>query len=318
MCSCLLSFALGLHGTTRDSVTLLFTGDVLLGRDVGRVARSHGGDWLFSPSIDSLFADADGVIANLECPSTVKGYPVNKQFVFNSDPKLLTVLRHHGITHLNLANNHSVDRGREGLVDTYYNIKSHGMVPIGYGDSAAMAAKPLRLCAADLRHSHDSMPRPVYIVSSLRLVLENYSYLPDRPSVCQSSVDVLCDTVKAVKQRDPKACVIVCLHWGAEHTLHPMPDQRQDARRLVDAGADAIVGHHTHTAQDVEIYRGKPIFYSLGNFIFDLDRPLNRHGMVAKLVITKDDIKVHTVNTVTDKCRVRVLDTPIRQVQAKY
>lgn len=301
---CLLSYVNSIYGLTRDSVTLLFTGDLLLGRDVGRVARYQGGDYLFSSAIDSLFAKADGVIANLECPATTKGYPVNKQFIFNSDPNLLKVLKRHGITHLNLANNHSIDQGRTGLTDTYYNIINHGMIPIGYGDDAIMAAKPMLIKAKDLRNNIYRLPRPIYILSSLRLILENYSYLSNRPSVCEATITALCDTIQSIKQKEPTACIIVCLHWGAEHTLHPMVQQRHDARQLIDAGADAIIGHHTHTAQDVESYRNKPIYYSLGNFIFDLERPINQKGLVAKLVITKKEVKVKTISTITKKCRV--------------
>ena len=264
-----------------DTLTVLFTGDVMLGRDVGKMIRQKGAGALFTPSVDSLFATADAVVANLECPATERHSPLNKRFVFRASPGVLPVLRRHGITHLNLANNHSIDHGRGGLRDTWRNILSAGMVPVGYGDNAREAACPLLLSRS---------PRPVYLLSSLRVMLENYVFLPDRPGVCEADVERLCDTLRSVKRREPDACVIVCLHWGVEHTLHPMPEQRHAARMLIDAGADAVVGHHTHTAQDVEVYRSRPVFYSLGNFIFDLDRPLNRRGLVARLSITADTV----------------------------
>ena len=219
---------------------LLFTGDVLLSRGVGRVIRYAG-----------------------------------------ADPKVLPALRRHGITHLNLANNHSIDQGREGLTDTYNNILEAGMTPIGYGTGDAEACRPLLLTAE---------PRPVYVLTSLRVMSENYVYMPSRPCVCEASADRLCDSVRALRRREPRACVIVCLHWGVEHTPHPTTEQRHEAHALIDAGADAIIGHHPHTAQDVEVYRGRPIFYSLGNFIFDLDRPLNNRALVARITVTADSI----------------------------
>ncbi len=145
-------------------------------------------------------------------------------------------------------------------------------------------------------------PCPVFVLASLRVMSENYVYMPDRPSVAEASVGRLCDSVRAIRRRVPSACIVVCLHWGVEHTLHPTLMQRHEGRMLVDAGADAVIGHHSHTAQDVEIYRHRPIFYSLGNFIFDLDRPLNRRGLVAKLTVTADSLLVDSLPVEIRKC----------------
>lgn len=277
-----------------DSLTVVFTGDLLLGRDVGKIARNGHCDRLLTPSIDSLFAKTDLVVANLECPATAIEAPVNKRFVFRADPSLLPALRRHGITHLNLANNHTIDHGRKGLTDTYNNIVNSGMTPIGYGRNAVEAARPMMIA---------QQPRNVYVLASLQVMSENYVCLPSRASVCEASVSQLCDSIKAIKARDGEACVVVCLHWGVEHTLHPTVGQRHDAHRLIDSGADAVIGHHSHTAQDVEEYRGRPIFYSLGNFIFDLDRPLNRRGLLARLVITPDTLSHRCITVDIDKCR---------------
>lgn len=277
----------------RAGVGLLFTGDVLLSRGVGRVIRYAGADRLFSPSVDSLFATAQIVVANLECPATLAGAQLNKRFVFRADPKVLPALRRHGITHLNLANNHSIDQGRDGLTDTYYNILEAGMTPIGYGTGDAEACRPLPLAAE---------PRPVYVLTSLRVMSENYVYMPSRPCVCEASADRLCDSVRALRRREPRACVIVCLHWGVEHTPHPTTEQRHEAHALIDAGADAIIGHHSHTAQDVEVYHGRPIFYSLGNFIFDLDRPLNNRALVARITVTADSLHHEAIPIRITRC----------------
>ena len=276
-----------------DSLVMLFTGDVMLGRDVGRLIRHGGADRLFSQSVDSLFATAHVVVANIECPVTQKESPLNKRFVFRADTTVLPVLRKHGITHLNMANNHTIDHGRVGLEDTYNNILNAGMVPIGYGSNDSEACRPVMVGGG---------PCPVIVLASLRVMSENYVYMPDRPSVAEASVGRLCDSVRAIRRRVPSACIVVCLHWGVEHTLHPTLMQRHEGRMLVDAGADAVIGHHSHTAQDVEIYRHRPIFYSLGNFIFDLDRPLNRRGLVAKLTVTADSLLVDSLPVEIRKC----------------
>lgn len=282
-----------------DTLDVLFTGDVMLGRDVDMVIRHSGADALFTPSIDSLFASADAVVANLECPATDIESPLNKRFVFRARPDVLPVLRRHGVTHLNLANNHSIDQGRRGLTDTHRNILHAGMTPLGYGENAAEAARPQLLA---------SSPRHVYMLSSLLVMSENYVSMASRPGVCESSVGVLCDTIAAMRHRCLTACIIVSLHWGTEHTLHPTLPQRADAHRLIDAGADAIIGHHSHTAQDVEVYRGRPIFYSLGNFIFDLDRPLNRRAVVARLTVTPASLRFAAIPIEINRCRPRVAE----------
>ncbi|NPD90929.1 CapA family protein [Xylanibacter muris] len=284
----------------RDTVSVLFTGDIMLDRGVGRVIRYKSPDSLFTPSVDSLFRTADVVVGNLECPATDIFSPLHKRFVFRASPSLLPVLKRHGITHLNLANNHSIDHGREGLKDTRCRIAAAGIMPVGYGDNAREAAAPLFV---------EGGPRDIYILSSLRVMSENYVYMPDRPCVCEAGIRELCDTVRAVRQRSPDACVIVSLHWGIEHTLSPMVEQRIEARRLIDSGADAVVGHHSHTVQDVEVYRGKPVFYSLGNFIFDLDRPINRRGLVARLIITRTGIGFQAIPVTIGNCRPHVAET---------
>lgn len=282
-----------------DTLSVIFTGDIMLDRGVSRVIRYKSPDSLFTPSVDSLFRTGDVVVGNLECPATDIFSPLHKRFVFRASPLMLPVLKRHGITHLNLANNHSIDHGRSGLKDTSRRIAGEGMVAVGYGDNAREAAMPLFVRGG---------PRAVYILSSLRVMSENYVYMADRPCVCEAGIQELCDTVRAVRQRSPGACVIICLHWGAEHTLSPMAEQRADARRLIDSGADAVVGHHSHTAQEVEVYRGRPIFYSLGNFIFDLDRPINSNGLVAKLLITRTGISYQAIPVKISRCRPVVAD----------
>ena len=126
-----------------DTLSIVFTGDILLDRGVRRVINHHGVDHLFSDGIDSVFRSAQVVVGNLECPATKIEAPVFKQYIFRAEPEWLDTLRQHGITHLNLANNHSIDQGRKGLLDTRQNIVKAGMVPIGAGANMQEAAKPV-------------------------------------------------------------------------------------------------------------------------------------------------------------------------------
>ena len=269
-----------------DTLSIVFTGDILLDRGVRRVINHHGVDHLFSDGVDSVFRSAQVVVGNLECPATKIVSPVQKLYIFRAEPEWLDTLRQHGITHLNLANNHAIDQGREGLMDTRRNIIEAGMVPIGAGENMQEASEPVLLASA---------PRKVWLVPSLRLALENYAYLKDKPCVSQESMDSLLNRVYRLRKADSTAVIIVSLHWGGEHTLQPVARQRHDAHHLIMAGADALVCHHTHTLQTIETFKGKPIYYSIGNFIFDPTKPLNREACLVKLLITPEDVEAETI-----------------------
>ena len=263
-----------------DTLDIVLTGDILLDRGVRREIERHGVDHLFSTGVDSVFRSAQVVVGNLECPATKIQKPVQKLFIFRGEPEWLQVLQRHGVTHLNLANNHSIDQGREGLMDTKRNVSAAGMVPIGAGANMQEAAEPVLLA---------SQPRNVWLVPSLRLALENYTYLPDKPSVSQEPMDSLLTRIANLP------VIIVSLHWGGEHTLQPARSQRWDAHQLIRAGADVLVCHHTHTLQTIEEFQGKKIYYSVGNFIFDQHKPMNTKACMVRLKVSSHNVETETI-----------------------
>ena len=276
-----------------DTLNVVLTGDILLDRGVRQVIERHGVDHLFSNRVDAVFRSAQIVVGNLECPATKIEAPVYKRFIFRGEPEWLGTLRKHGITHLNLANNHSIDQGREGLMDTRQNIIKAGMTPIGAGANMQEAAEPILLASA---------PRRVWFIPSLRLALENYAYLTDQPCVSQESIDSLLQRVFRLRQADSIAVIVVSLHWGGEHTLEPVALQRHQAHQLILAGADVLICHHTHTLQTIETFRGKQIYYSIGNFIFDQQKLLNRKACIVRLQITDNDLKTETIPIEIRQC----------------
>ena len=289
------SLLLSVSAFGADTLSVVLTGDILLDRGVRKAIEQHGVDHLFSDGVDSVFHAAQVVVGNLECPATEIESPVMKRFIFRAEPVWLEALQRHGITHLNLANNHSIDQGREGLIDTYQNILAAGMTPLGAGENMQQAAAPVLLASA---------PRKVWLVPSLRLALENYAYLPDKPCVSQEPMDSLLQRVFRLRQADSTAVIIVSLHWGGEHTLEPVPRQRHDAHMLIRAGADVLICHHTHTLQTIEDYHGHKIYYSIGNFIFDPSKPLNAKACIVRLTITneKDGLQVETIPINIQRC----------------
>ena len=276
-----------------SSFVITLTGDILLDRGVRQVIEQKGIDQLFPEEIDSVFRTSDAVVGNLECPATKIHAPVFKQYIFRAEPEWLGDLKRHGVTHLNLANNHSIDQGRIGLMDTRENIIKAGMTPVGAGQNQEEADEPVLLT--------DS-PRSVWLIASLQLALENFSRLPDQPCVGQQTIETLCQRIAQLKQADPKCFIIVSLHWGWENHLEVVPRQRYEARQLIDAGADCLVCHHTHTLQPSETCQGKPIFYSLGNFIFDPRNDLNRQGAMVRLTITEQEATAEELPIVIRQC----------------
>ena len=276
-----------------DTLNILFTGDILLDRGVRQVIEHHGVDHLFSEDIDSVFRSAQLVVGNLECPATKIEAPVFKRFIFRGEPEWLDTRQHHVYTHLILANNHSIDQGREGLLDTKRNILAAGMVPIGAGENMNEAVQPLLLA---------EHPRKLWLVASLRLALENYAYLPDKPCVSQEPMDSLLECVNRLRRTDSTAVIIVSLHWGGEHTLQPVPSQRLEAHQLIRAGADVLICHHTHTLQTIEEFQGKKIYYSIGNFIFDQPKPINSKACMVLLRIKEDSLDIESIPVEIRQC----------------
>jgi poly-gamma-glutamate synthesis protein (capsule biosynthesis protein) len=178
-------------------------------------------------------------------------------------------------------------------MDTRQNIIDAGMTPIGAGANMTEAAEPILL---------SKTPRNVWLVPSLRLALENYAYLPDKPCVSQEPMDSLLNRVHRLRKADSTAVIIVSLHWGGEHTMHPVKSQRWDARQIIRAGADVLVCHHTHTLQDVEDINGHSVFYSIGNFIFDQSKPENTKACIVRLKITAEMVTTEAIPIEIKNC----------------
>ncbi len=256
-----------------DGLTIYFAGDMLLDRGVRQVIDRKGVPWLFD-DVRHQWTDADAVVVNLECPVTTRQSPIHKRFRFRAEPDWLADVRRAGVTHLVMANNHTNDQGREGMTDTRNQVVAHGMVPVGYGNSQADA------CAPVLIYKNKDT---VALFSSVPMPLESWPYQPNAAGVCQMSPEEIAATIAAYKQQHPAHHIVVILHWGGEYQSRPAAIQRQQAAQLVAAGADAIVGHHPHVIVPMVVIAGKPVFYSIGNFIFDQDGDATSRGMLVRL-----------------------------------
>ncbi len=250
----------------------------MLDRGVRQNINFYGVDYIFS-EVSPLFKSADFTLINLECPVTNISNPVDKQYVFRANPEWMPQLKKQGITHLNLANNHTLDQGIDGFYTTIESIRDADLIPFGFSNRSEKLIKPV-IIEEDLIS--------VAVFSSIfydmsRLLPEDFKISPN-----QHSSVLIAKSIIEFKKSDPISHVVVYLHWGVEYMNEPEKWQIDEAHLLIDSGADAVIGHHPHCLQTEEIYKGKPIFYSLGNLIFDQDYPESQEGAIVELIFSRN------------------------------
>jgi poly-gamma-glutamate synthesis protein (capsule biosynthesis protein) len=288
-----LLFLLSCTNQSNETLTICFTGDLLLDRGVRMQIERYGADTLFS-NVSALFHQSDAVVANLECPVTKRKEPVYKRFIFRAEPDWLSALTKAGITHLAMANNHSYDQGRDGMEDTYQALIANGLVPVGSGKNHQVACEPVIVEKGNVQ---------VAIFNAVQMPLENFPFLPDKPCMCQANTEALASAISEFKRKHSGAFVVVVLHWGAEYQPTPMPSQISDAMIMIHAGADAIIGHHPHVIQTISYIEGKPVFYSLGNFVFDPKKPKACDGLIAQISFNRAKTNVIKHEFIIKNCR---------------
>lgn len=218
-------------------LVLIFTGDVMLGRSVNtRIQKYTDPTWPFR-NISSFLSAGDLTIINLESPFITGCRPTDTGMIFCADPKNVFGLVSAGVDIATLANNHINNQGREGKDETVSILKTNGILPVV------------------------SEKTEFNTVKNTKLAILSFS---DFPQVDEKEVENQIST--ASKSAD---LVITTFHWGAEYQRHPTSRQVFLAHLAIDSGADIVVGHHPHWIQTEEIYLGKPIYYSLGNLVFD-------------------------------------------------
>lgn len=255
----------GAASPDEETVSLAFVGDVLLGSTVAGLLERHGYDYPYAHVKEQL-QQADLTIANLETPITDRGEPADKEYVYRSSPSVLPAFREAGFDVVNLANNHILDYGKEGLLDTFRHLKEADIAYVGAGKNGQEAFAPayferngIRIAVLGFSH----------VVPTTDWKARDMS---EREPSGHPGVAPTYDHTRPVevieRAGEHADLVIVLVHWGKEREELPADYQVDLARRYINAGADLIVGTHPHVLQSYEHYKGKWIAYSLGNFIF--------------------------------------------------
>jgi poly-gamma-glutamate synthesis protein (capsule biosynthesis protein) len=262
----------------KEPIVIHATGDVSLDPSYIPAFRSNGYGWAWS-GLDGLFERDDLTIINHECPSTEIVAPVPKQFSFRCDPAALSAARRSGIDVANLANNHGYDQGPEGLLDSIRNLRRAGIVPVGAGENERQADAPAYVEVGGWRIGIVGVGE---VLDPLVQVAEG-----DRPGTAVGHD--FPRALRAIRAAEAAAdLVLVTIHWGVELDTVPRDYQIEEARRMIEAGADAIFGHHAHRLQPMDTYRGRPIFYGLGNFVWPNFSVEGSTTAVAEVTVTAD------------------------------
>ena len=263
---------------TPSSLTILFTGDVLLDRGVRHTAEHQGIGYLFE-EVTPIFRDADAVVVNLECPLTDTISPVNKKYIFRADARWAKDLKAAGITHAAMANNHTNDQGRRGLQATAQHLTDAGITPLGYGRNYKEQMSPVLI-------EKDGVS--VALLNATTLTIENWCRIDDKPGIAQPTEDELLDEIGNFHRKNPDTHIVVVLHWGVEFQPYPSIRQRALAHRLSEVGVAAVIGHHPHILQPIDTIGTMPVYYSIGNFVFDQNIPKAKESMIARLTFHSD------------------------------
>ncbi len=268
----------GIAATRAEPVKLVFVGDIMLDDGPGRVMAA-GRDPLvaFAP----LLAGADYRIGNLECPIATVGKPTDsKIYNFRAHPRAVSVLKGR-FDALSVANNHSDDYGQAAFAETLDHLKQAVIRSFGGGRDLAEAHQPLWIERNRLK---------IAVLAYNEFKPRSFEAGPTWPGIAWSEDSHVVADIRAARAAGADV-VIPFMHWGWEREVEPSSRQHNLARLMIDAGADAVVGSHPHVTQGSEVYRGKPIIYSLGNFVFDgFELPAAKVGWLLQMTVDRGGV----------------------------
>lgn len=247
-------------------VHMVFSGDIYFSSHVLAAYDNAGGihgvlDEAYRGEIDR----ADIFMANQEFPFSDRGTPAkDKQFTFRLPPERVSMMQELGVDIVTIANNHTLDYGTDALTDTCTTLENAGILYVGAGANMERAKK---LETIEVRG------RTIGFLAGSRVFPESSWVANSKKPGMVSGYDPAVLLQEIEKAGEYCDYLVVYMHWGIEKDDKPQEYQRTLGKQLIDAGADLVIGSHPHVLQGIEYYQGKPIVYSLGNFIFGSSIP---------------------------------------------
>ena len=243
-----------------EDFTMFFTGDVMLQYCRG-VYAEKGINGLITPYLQQEMVNANMTVINNEFPFSTRGTKApDKQYTFRVEPSYVSALVDMGVDVASLANNHALDFGQDALLDTFTTLDNAGIPYVGAGETKERAEEAIFVEAGG---------RKVGVLSASRVIpVVEWNITTRQPGLfCTYDSSRLFQRIKEIESQCDY--VVVFVHWGIERKAYPEEYQRNLAKQYIDAGADLVVGNHSHVPQGIEYYKGVPIVYCLGNYIFN-------------------------------------------------
>ncbi len=287
------------------TITVVAGGDTTLGynlqdhfdRELAAGAARETLEARYFSGVRGLLEPADLAVVNLECPFTARGTKVPKHFNFRARPELVKVLQAGGVDVVSCANNHVEDYGPQGVADTLATLDAAGIARFGAGPAMEIARTPVIVERGGLRVGFVGWyfqiaadmfePKVLYATHWTAGVAGCYTDL---------------DCIRAMVREDVAALVprvdvaIPFFHWGKEGAYYVREYQQELAHLCVDLGAKAVLGAHPHRLHGVELYRGAPIYYSLGNFVYGgIKDPSDTLAGLARFTVGRDGVSAAEV-----------------------
>ena len=257
-----------LQQTFADPVVhLVAVGDIMLDRSLGFALGNGHLEYPFS-AVSSVLQEADLTVGNLESSLGDIGEPSPKRYQFRAPPEAAESLASAGFDILSLANNHAMDFGPEVLLQGIELLQAQGIKPVGAGKNIQEAHAPIIEEVKGLKLAFLSYVN-VPIEATTGFDTATWTAAEHSPGIAWANPEQITADVQAVK--DQSDLVIVLLHSGFEYVSSPSEPQVEAAKAAIDAGADLVIGHHSHILQGIEYYEDGVIIYGTGNFAFEID-----------------------------------------------
>lgn len=270
----------------KGPVVVVFGGDTALTDAALPTLRANGYEHAVSATVQ-LMRESDLSVVNLETAVSQRDtrFPLYKRYVYRMDPVGLQALRWAGVDAVSLGNNHIKDHDSSGIVDTVRHLGEAGVVGFGAGKDAEEAYRGV---VYDLRGTRVGLLSYLEDSPMHSVYMQSFAW-GGRPGCARLEAGQLYRDI--ARMRKHADLVVAVVHWGRSYAQITAVQQAY-ARLLVDAGADAVVGHHPHVHHPIGVYRGRPLLYSLGNYAFGTPgRAWLRHGLVARLVIEEKKLR---------------------------
>lgn len=270
----------------KKAIVLGFAGDTAIEDFVKDAIKQYGTDFAFN-EVKNIIDFPDIMSVNLECCVTERGEREEKHFTFRSSEDDFKIIASSSIDYVSTANNHIKDYGESGIIDTKEFLNKNNISHSGCGKNIDEAFKPVCIKIKDVTFSYFSICEVADETGGYE-TMKMFKAGENSSGVAYYDIEKLKELFKI--EKDKNSIIIVQYHTGIEYTEKPSGIVQKHAKELIDIGADSVICHHPHVIQGTELYKDRIIAYSLGDFLFDIQKPNADEGIIIYLYVFNNRI----------------------------